>query len=185
MRFRLVSLLLILILVLTACGEPAYPAPGHGGAGAEGAPATEDEPAPAGGDETGQATVELTPTAESEPAPAAGEVPAIASVTGTVTYSGEAAPPAGAVLSVQIEDVSRADAPAVVIGEQTVSDLASPPYSFEVIYVPAVIEESGSYALRVRITDAAGALLFTNTASVPVITHGSPTANIEVVVDPA
>ena len=109
-----------------------------------------------------------------------------ASVTGSATYLQRIALPPSAVMTVRIEDVSRADAPAVPIGEQVIETKgAQVPIPFAVAYDPSSIQENHSYSLRVRIEDGAGKLLFINDTSVPVITQGNPTQGIEVIVVPA
>lgn len=106
-------------------------------------------------------------------------------VTGTVTYLQRIALPPEAVMTVRIEDVSRADAQAEVIGEQVVQTKGKQvPLSFEVPYDVGKIEENHTYSLRVRIEDGAGNLLFINDTSVPVITRGNPTQDVEVIVVP-
>jgi len=105
-----------------------------------------------------------------------------ATVTGTITYSEEIALPAGGVVvTVKIEDVSRADAPAVTIGQQVLENPGQVPIPFEVEYNPADIDERYVYALRVRI-EVNGKLWFINTSRYAVITRGNPTNNIEVTV---
>jgi putative lipoprotein len=108
-----------------------------------------------------------------------------ASVTGSVTYLEKIALPQDAVITVQIEDVSKADAPAEVIGKQVIqANGAQVPFAFDVRYDPGQIQDTHSYSLRVRIEDGSGNLLFTNDTSVPVITRGNPTQDIEVIVVP-
>jgi uncharacterized lipoprotein YbaY len=105
-----------------------------------------------------------------------------ATVTGTITYSEEIALPAGGVVvTVKIEDVSRADAPAVTIGQQVLENPGQVPIPFEVEYNPADIDERYVYALRARI-EVNGKLWFINTSRYAVITRGNPTNNIEVMV---
>ena len=114
-----------------------------------------------------------------------GGSPDKASVTGTVTYRQRIALPPEAVLTVRIEDVSLADAPAEVVGEQVIkTEGAQVPIPFVVSYEPENIIENHRYSLRVRIEDGAGRLLFINDTDVPVITNGNPTEDIEVVVIP-
>lgn len=109
-----------------------------------------------------------------------------AAVTGMVTYLQRIALPPDAVVTVRIEDVSRADAPAELIGEQVIQTKgAQVPIPFAVPYDPEKIVENHTYSLRVRIEDGAGGLLFINDTSVPVITRGSPTEQVEVIVVPA
>ena len=104
------------------------------------------------------------------------------SVTGTITYVEKIALPAeGVVVTAKIEDVSRADAPAVTIGQQIMENPGQVPIPFEIGYNPAEIDERFVYALRVRI-EVDGKLWFINTSRYAVITGGNPTSNIEVVV---
>ena len=110
----------------------------------------------------------------------------VETVTGTVTYLQRIALPPNAVITVRIEDVSKADAPAELIGEQEIlAEGKQVPIPFAVPYDPAKIEENHTYSLRVRIEDGTGRLLFINDTSLPVITRGNPTQDIEVIVVPA
>jgi uncharacterized lipoprotein YbaY len=104
-------------------------------------------------------------------------------VTGVVTYRERIALTEDAVVRVRLEDVSRADAPAVVLGEQVIEPMGRQvPIPFAVPYDPGAIDPRGRYGLRVRIEDAQGGLLWINTQAYPVITGGNPTSDIEVVV---
>jgi putative lipoprotein len=108
-----------------------------------------------------------------------------ATVTGTVTYLQKIALPSDAVVKVQILDVSKADAPAEVIGEQVIETKgAQVPFSFTVPYDSNQIVDTHTYSLQVRIEDATGTLLFINDTIVPVITRGNPTQDVEVIVVP-
>lgn len=109
-------------------------------------------------------------------------MPERAAVSGMVTYRERIALTPEAVVRVQIEDSSRADAPAIVIGEQVIESPGQVPIAFSVEYDPAAIDPTHRYTLRVRITDGDGTLLFINTESYPVITSGSPGRDIEVLV---
>ena len=112
-----------------------------------------------------------------------GAATAQAQVTGTVTYLQRIALPANAVVSVQLVNVSRQDAPAVVLAEQTgPTNGQSPPYPFTLQYDPIQIVANNSYAVQARIT-VDGQLRFISTQAYWVITQGRPTANVEVVVD--
>ena len=107
-----------------------------------------------------------------------------ATVTGTVTYREKIAlPPQGVVVTVKVEDVSRADAPAVTIGEQIIENPGHQvPIPFQIEYNPDDIDERYTYAMRVRI-EVDGKLWFTNTTRYQVITHGYPTSNVEVMLE--
>ncbi|MFO7678972.1 MAG: META domain-containing protein [Chloroflexota bacterium] len=112
--------------------------------------------------------------------PAPAETAAVpAEVTGEATYLERIALPDDAVLTVQIQDISLADASATIIGEQSyVTDGQQVPLPFAVPYNTGDIVESNSYGLSVRMTAADGTLLFINDTIIPVITRGNPTSGI-------
>ena len=98
-----------------------------------------------------------------------------AKVTGTVTYRERIALPPTAVIKVQLVVVSRADAPAVVLGEQITQAAGKQvPFSFEIAFDPAKIEASHSYAVQARIEED-GELRFISDRHYAVITRGAPT----------
>ena len=107
-----------------------------------------------------------------------------ATVTGTATYRERIAlPPQGVVVTVKVEDVSRADAPAVTIGEQIIENPGHQvPIPFEIEYNPDDIDERYTYAMRVRI-EVDGELWFTNTTRYQVITRGFPISSVEVLLE--
>ena len=74
-------------------------------------------------------------------------------VTGTVTYRQRIALLPDAVLTVQIQDVSLADAPARVIGEQVIEEPGQVPIPYKVEYHYRDIEDSHMYAMQARIED--------------------------------
>ncbi|TIM16622.1 MAG: META domain-containing protein [Mesorhizobium sp.] len=71
---------------------------------------------------------------------------------GEVMYRERIALPPKAVLSVQLADVSLADATAAVIGERKVAPAGQVPIKFEISFVPQVIRPHMTYALQARIT---------------------------------
>ena len=96
-------------------------------------------------------------------------------VSGTVTYRERIAMPANAVLTVQLQDVSRTDAPAQVIAEQKITFAGRQvPLPFELHYDPAKIEPEHSYGVSARIT-VDGQLRFLNTAAHSVLTKENST----------
>lgn len=106
-------------------------------------------------------------------------------LTGTVTYLQRSALPAGSVVEVQLQDVSRADAPAQVIASQVITTAGeNVPIPFALTYDPAIIDPRFNYALLVRIT-VEGQLRWINTKQYAVLTRDSPTTDVEVVVQPA
>lgn len=94
-----------------------------------------------------------------------------ARVAGTATYRERMALPPGAVLEVSLQDVSRADAAADVIGTARQENLGQPPFRFEIPYDPGRIETGHTYSVRARITHE-GRQLFTTDQAYPVITQG-------------
>jgi putative lipoprotein len=113
-------------------------------------------------------------------APAGGGAAREPRVTGTLTYLQRVALPPTAVVKVQLVDVSRADAPAVVLGEQVIeAGGRQVPFAFSIPYDPAKIDPRFSYAVSARIEDG-GKLLFINDQRYPVLTRGAP-AHVEMV----
>jgi putative lipoprotein len=106
--------------------------------------------------------------------------PTVATVSGRITNQDGIPIPEGAVVSVQIQDTSLADAPATVIGEQIITGASQFPVSYRVVYDPADIIENHSYTMRARVTGSEGILLFINDTSIPVITRGNPTQDVEI-----
>jgi putative lipoprotein len=108
---------------------------------------------------------------------------AVARVTGTVTDLQRIALPPTAMIRVQLADVSRADAPAVVLGEQVIQAGGKQvPFAFEIPYDPAKINPRFTYAVGARIEDG-GKLLFINDQRFAVITRGAPT-HVDMVLRP-
>ena len=92
-------------------------------------------------------------------------------VRGTVTYRERLALPPDAVFEATLEDVSRADALTVVMGQARIERPGNPPFRFEITYDPARINPSHRYAVRARIL-VGGELFFSTDRSYPVLTGG-------------
>ncbi|MCC6626153.1 MAG: META domain-containing protein [Chloroflexi bacterium] len=108
-----------------------------------------------------------------------------AAVTGTVTYVQRIALVSGSVVTVRLQDTSRADAPAVLIGEQVITTTGQQvPIPYAVTYDPKAIDQRLTYTVRATINDPSGRLIFTSTTAIPVITRGAPTSGVEIVVQP-
>ena len=105
-------------------------------------------------------------------------------VTGSVLYRERIALPPEATLTVRLVDVSRMDAPAVLLGEQVVTPTGQVPIPFEISYDPAQIDERMSYAVQARI-EVGGQLMFISTQAYPVITRGNPSRDLEILVERA
>lgn len=97
-----------------------------------------------------------------------------ARVTGTIALRDSTTLPPSAIVSVQLVDVSRADAPAILLGEQAIAARGRElPIAFEIAYDPSKIEASHVYAVQARIEDD-GKLRFINDQRYAVITRGAP-----------
>ena len=86
---------------------------------------------------------------------------AMTRIEGSVWYRERMLLPPGTQVEVQLEDISRADAPAEVLASVLMTPESGPPYPF-VIEHTAQTDQRGRYALRARI-EHEGQLLFTNT----------------------
>lgn len=102
-------------------------------------------------------------------------------VTGQVVYREKTAMPEGAVVQVQVADVSLADAPAFVIGEQVIEKPGNVPVNFSVPYDASKIQQGRTYAVSARI-QVDGKLEWISTTRIPVITNGAPTSDVQVLV---
>ena len=92
-------------------------------------------------------------------------------ITGTASYRERIALPPDAVFEVTLEEVSRADAPAEIIGRARLEPAGQPPFRFTLRYDPARIEANHSYTVRARITRQ-DTLLFATDRFYPVLTRG-------------
>ena len=123
------------------------------------------------------ATLTLPPTL-----PTATKPPTDAAVTGSVTYGNTAALPAGAALTVELRDVSKADAPSDLIARQVIPDPGPPPTDFRLDYRRAAIDPRNTYSVSAWVETAAGKLLFINDTAYLVLTYGHPArADLELI----
>jgi uncharacterized lipoprotein YbaY/heat shock protein HslJ len=95
-----------------------------------------------------------------------------ATVTGKATYFERIALPPGAVFVATLEDVSRADAKAILLGTHEKAPAGNPPYEFAISYDPAMIVPSGRYVVRARVL-VDGKPRFISDVTVPVLTNGN------------
>ena len=93
----------------------------------------------------------------------------------TATYRERILLTPGHVLTVRVEDVSRADAPAEVLAEhREVLDGRAPPYQATLGFPRSQIDPRHTYAVRAEIRDPSGALRFTTDTRHAVLTQGAP-----------
>jgi putative lipoprotein len=116
------------------------------------------------------------PTASSATAPA-GEKKIL---KGSVGYMQRIAMPPHAVVLVQLQDVTKVDAPSVILAEQTIPNAGNPPYKFELAYDAAAIKPDGKYGLYAKIS-VDGQQRFVTTEFVPAIVNGKPVEPLDVV----
>ncbi|MBB5221146.1 putative lipoprotein [Amaricoccus macauensis] len=93
-------------------------------------------------------------------------------IRGSATYRERIALPPGTTLEVELLDVSKADAPSVLIASDSIPVLRQVPIAFALAYDPALIDEKNRYALTAKLMHAGG-VLFRSTAITPVLTHGA------------
>jgi len=126
-------------------------------------------------------SVDALPSVQPSPPASSQALPAPATVQGTVTCREFVTfAPSSAVVTIQLVDVSRVDAPAVVLGEQIIEPAGrAVPLEFEIEYDPAAIAPDGVYALEANIM-VDGRLLYQTGVRHPVITQGHP-ATVEAV----
>jgi putative lipoprotein len=105
-------------------------------------------------------------------------------IMGTVTYRARMALPPNAAIDVRLEDVSRADAPAVIVAEKILATNGKQvPIPFQLPYSANDIQPSHRYQVRAQIT-VADELLFVTTNAYPVITGGAP-STVNMVLQPS
>ncbi|MCO5083659.1 MAG: YbaY family lipoprotein [Rhizobiaceae bacterium] len=73
-------------------------------------------------------------------------------IQGEITYRERIALPPNAVVTVELADVSLADAPASVIGRQEIKNPGQVPIKFAISYDAGVIQPKMAYAVQARIT---------------------------------
>jgi uncharacterized lipoprotein YbaY/heat shock protein HslJ len=94
-------------------------------------------------------------------------------VSGSATLREKVALPPDAVFEATIEDVSRSDAPSLVLGRVAWRDPGSPPIRFQIPYTPRLVQANRRYIVRAQIRSA-DRLLYTTDTAVPVFgAHGT------------
>lgn len=102
-------------------------------------------------------------------------------LTGSVLYRERIALPPDARIEVRLEDVSRADAPADVLAEQTfTANGKQVPFPFELRYAPERIQANHRYSVRASIRGANGELMFASPSHHPVLERGAADQSITV-----
>jgi heat shock protein HslJ len=110
---------------------------------------------------------EFEPMAAAKPSAAAAQP-----IQRTAIYRERIAMPPDAVFEATLDDVSRADAAADVIGRTRVTSPGNPPIRFEITYDASRIQANPKYAVRARIL-AGEKVMFVTDSAPPVLTGGS------------
>ncbi|EKS7722744.1 YbaY family lipoprotein [Vibrio vulnificus] len=106
----------------------------------------------------------------------------IQTISGTVFYRERIALPEDAAVTLVLEDVSLADAPAKVIAKHKfITNGKQVPLSFDLAYDSKKIIANHRYNVRARI-EVNGRLRFISDTIVPVITDEANTHNVEIIV---
>ena len=170
----------LVLLAAGACQEPAA-LPSTDSPPEPAAMPTALPPEPAPVTQPANPPPAVTPTAPSTEPPA----PADAALTGSVIYADDAALPAGATLTVDLRDISLADAPSVLIAQQVIPAPGPSPVSFRIDYRRAAIDPRRDYSLSARIASSDGKLLFISDTVYPVLTYDYPDqADLELIAIP-
>ncbi|EGQ7935400.1 YbaY family lipoprotein [Vibrio vulnificus] len=106
----------------------------------------------------------------------------IQTISGTIFYRERIALPEDAAVTLVLEDVSLADAPAKVIAKHKfITNGKQVPLSFDLAYDSKKIIANHRYNVRARI-EVNGRLRFISDTIVPVITDEANTHNVEIIV---
>jgi uncharacterized lipoprotein YbaY/uncharacterized lipoprotein NlpE involved in copper resistance len=90
------------------------------------------------------------------------------SLQGSATYSERIALPEDAVFEAELQEISRADAPATVLGSSRLDPAGHPPFRFEIVYDDAAVQLGQHYNVRATIKHQQR-LLFTTDRIYPVL----------------
>ncbi|MDH4181230.1 MAG: YbaY family lipoprotein [Betaproteobacteria bacterium] len=87
---------------------------------------------------------------------------------GTAAYRERIALPPDAVFEAELQDVSKADAPAVVLGRARLDPAGQPPFRFAIAYDDAAVKAGRRYTVRATVRHQ-GQLMFTTDTHTPVL----------------
>jgi putative lipoprotein len=106
------------------------------------------------------------------PATRGADAPREAAIEGTAAWRERMALPPGARFEAELQDVTRADAPAMVIARAVIAEAPNPPIRFTIPYDASRIDANHRYAVRAAVR-AGGRLLFASDVPQPVLTQGA------------
>ncbi len=108
-------------------------------------------------------------------------------MSGTFELPEDAVLPEGAFWSIELQNTSLADAPAVLVAEAggVIEDPSVTELEFVIPYDPEAIVETDTYSLQARVQDANGDLLYVNDTAVMVLTDEGASTEVTFPVVPA
>lgn len=112
-----------------------------------------------------------------------GGIPNMRQIEGTVTYRERMMVPPDSTVTVTLEDVSLADAPADVIAQTSFRSKNGPPWSYVLNYDPRLIMDGRRYNLRAKVSSD-DRLMFISTEANPVV-PGEVEGTVDIVVNRA
>lgn len=95
-------------------------------------------------------------------------------VAGTVTAEEGSQIAQSALITISLDNAPQADTPAVTLSEMQITGVTGFPFPFILPFDLELINSQMSYNVKVQITGADGALLYTNKKASPVLTGGNP-----------
>lgn len=104
-------------------------------------------------------------------------------ITGTLTYLDRMALPSDSIITVSLQDISLADAPAVKIAETTFTTEGNQvPLNFNISYDKSKITENHTYSVSAKVYSN-NELIRATTDNYSVITNGAPTEDLELILN--
>lgn len=104
-------------------------------------------------------------------------------ITGTLTYLDRMALPSDSIITVSLQDISLADAPAVKIAETTFTTEGNQvPLNFNISYDKSKITENHTYSVSAKVYSN-DELIRATTDNYSVITNGAPTEDLELILN--
>lgn len=113
-----------------------------------------------------------TPPVQPEPLPA--QQKTMLTISGTVVLRERIGLTPESRLDIRLEDVSRADVPAIEIAKRSIDNPGQSPIPFSIDVDEGLIDQRMSYAIRAQVFDG-DQLIFVSDSHNPVLTHGAGT----------
>lgn len=110
----------------------------------------------------------------------------VSQIQGQLIYRERIALPAGSQISVYLYDVSRADAPAIIVSSWSQTTTGeNVPIPFALNYDSNHIEVTHNYIIQAEIRDSSGLLKWRSAQAYPVLTYGAPASDLTIMLTQA